>query len=366
MRKYNIIITLILFLSILVECKTVQASELNFAAIPTIPENQLNKEKTYFDLVMKENTSQTIEVKLRNDTDKEVIVEPSVNSATTNINGVVEYGKVKDKADSTLLYNLKDMVSVAKEVAIPAKSEVTVPLTITMPKESFKGILAGGITLQEKESDGKKDAKNGEGLAIENRYAYVIGLVLRLSEEKIAPQMTLQNVKPDQVNARNVITANLQNPTARFINKLGVKAQITRKGNSEVLFKEDKEGMQMAPNSNFNFPVALNGKKLEAGTYVFKATATSKDDKWDFEKEFTIDSKTAKELNDKDVSIESSYTWLYLLVGCVLLILLLAIITLVLILRKKKKEEEIRRQKARLRKKRQNRNKAQKENLKKT
>ena len=46
MRKYNIIITLILFLSILVECKTVQASELNFAAIPTIPENQLNKEKT--------------------------------------------------------------------------------------------------------------------------------------------------------------------------------------------------------------------------------------------------------------------------------------------------------------------------------
>ena len=235
-----------------------------------------------------------------------------------------------------------------------------------MPKESFKGILAGGITLQEKESNGKKDAKNGEGLAIENRYAYVIGLVLRLSEDKIAPQMTLQNVKPDQVNARNVITANLQNPTARFINKLGVKAQITRKGNSEVLFKEDKEGMQMAPNSNFNFPVALNGKKLEAGTYVFKATATSKDDKWDFEKEFTIDSKTAKELNDKDVSIESSYTWLYLLVGCVLLILLLAIITLVLILRKKKKEEEIRRQKARLRKKRQNRNKAQKENLKKT
>ncbi|PLS37085.1 cell wall anchor protein [Carnobacterium maltaromaticum] len=366
MRKYNIIITLILFLSILVEYKTVQASELNFAAIPTIPENQLNKEKTYFDLVMKENASQTIEVKLRNDTNKEVIVEPSVNSATTNINGVVEYGKVKDKPDSTLLYNLKDMVSVAKEVSIPAKSEVTVPLTITMPKESFKGILAGGITLQEKESDGKKDAKNGEGLAIENRYAYVIGLVIRLSDEKIAPQMTLQNVKPDQVNARNVITANLQNPTARFINKLSVQAQITRKGNSEVLFKEDKEGMQMAPNSNFNFPVALNGKKLEAGTYVFKATATSKDDKWDFEKEFTIDSKTAKELNDKDVSIESSYTWLYLLVGCVLLILLLAIITLVLILRKKKKEEEIRRQKARLRKKRQNRNKAQKENLKKT
>lgn len=363
MRKYNIIITLILFLSILVEYKTVSASELNFAAIPTIPENQLNKEKTYFDLVMKEDTSQTIEVMLRNDTDKEVTVEPSVHSATTNINGVVEYGKVKGKQDSSLLYNLADIVSVAKEVTIPAKGEVSVPLTINMPKDSFKGILAGGITVQEKESKEKKESKNGEGLAIENRYAYVIGLVLRLSEEKITPLMTLQSVKPDQVNARNVITANLQNPTPRFINKLGVKAQITRKNSSDVLFSEDKTGMQMAPNSNFNFPVALNGKKLEAGDYVFKATATSKDDKWSFEKEFTIDSKTAKELNDKDVSIESSYTWIYIVVGCILLILLVAIIGLVLILRKKKKEEELRRQKARLRKKRQN--KAKKENLRK-
>lgn len=68
---------------------------------------------------MEPEKEQTVEVQLRNDTDKDVIVETQVNSATTNLNGVVEYGKTKAKQDSTLKYNLADLVEVDSEVTIP-------------------------------------------------------------------------------------------------------------------------------------------------------------------------------------------------------------------------------------------------------
>lgn len=45
----------------------VSASELNFAVEPVIPENQRDKTKTYFDLLVKPDIEQTIEINLRNE-----------------------------------------------------------------------------------------------------------------------------------------------------------------------------------------------------------------------------------------------------------------------------------------------------------
>lgn len=38
------------------------ASEFNFAVTPTIPENQVDKSKTYFDLKMAPGAKQTVEI----------------------------------------------------------------------------------------------------------------------------------------------------------------------------------------------------------------------------------------------------------------------------------------------------------------
>ncbi len=52
---------------------------------------------------------QTVEIQLRNDTDEDITIENTVNSATTNLNGVVEYGQNGIKPDKTLRFNLKIM-----------------------------------------------------------------------------------------------------------------------------------------------------------------------------------------------------------------------------------------------------------------
>ena len=61
-------------------------------------------------------------ITLKNTTDKTVVVEEEIASATTNINGVVEYSPNKIKADSTLKYNLVDYASIPKEVSLQPNS----------------------------------------------------------------------------------------------------------------------------------------------------------------------------------------------------------------------------------------------------
>lgn len=348
-KRKQLLTVLIIALTIpFLHLTTVSASELNFAVEPLIPENQRDKTKTYFDLLVKPDSEQTIEINLRNDTENEVIVEPKVHSATTNLNGVVEYGPVETKRDSTLKHDLNEVVSVEKEVKIPAQSSVKLPLTITVPKEEFNGILAGGITLQEKETK-NNDNTETKGLSIQNQYAYVVALVLNENNTQVKPELKLNKVFPDQVNARNVINANLQNSTPNYLNQLNVVAKITQKGKTTALYETTKKAMQMAPNSNFDFPISLAGEKLEAGEYTLELTATTKADRWHWKKNFTIKADEAKKLNAKDVTIKKDYTRLYIMIGIGLIVL--SILIVILILKRKRKKEEERKRRNRIKRK---------------
>ncbi|WP_142424181.1 DUF916 and DUF3324 domain-containing protein [Enterococcus casseliflavus] len=358
MKKINQLLAL-LFASIFFFVPTIgTASEFNFAVNPVIPENQIDKEKTYFDLKMAPGTVQTVEVQLRNDTDQEVVIAPVIASATTNLNGVVEYGENDIEADETLPYDMADLIEVEKEITIPKQSQITLPLKITMPSESFEGVIAGGLTLKETtEENATADSEEDQGLAIKNEYAYVVAILLRQNTAEVAPDLKLLDVGPGQVNSRNTINVTLQNPEAAYLNSLRLINEVKKEGDSDVLYSSDTSRMQMAPNSNFSYPISLEGQRLEAGTYVltFVAYGGKSEEgqykveneegeeesylyKWTFEKEFTVTGDVARDLNQKDVTIETDYTWLYFLIGG--LLLLLAFLLLLWYRRKKKNETD--------------------------
>lgn len=311
-----------------VTTNVVQASELKFSVEPVIPENQLDKEHTYFDLLMKPEENQTIKVHMKNDTDKDVIVEADVNAATTNINGVVEYGKSNNKLDKTAPYDISDIVKPkVKEIIVPAKGASDLEIGIKMPIKPFEGKLAGGITLHEKEDPTQKNKQEEkkQGLAIENKYGYVLAILLQENKNEIPTKLDLIKVYPSQVNARNVINADLKNFSPDYINKLSVKTTISKKDKSDVLYSSKNDDMQMAPNTSFNYPIQLNGKKLEAGEYRISMDASSSKKKWHFEKEFKIASDTARNLNQKDVTIKKNNPFWVIGIGIALLVLILAI-----------------------------------------
>lgn len=282
---------------------------------------------------------QDLKMMLHNSTDKDVSVELTAEAATTNLNGVVEYGKTKAKRDSTLKTSIGEIVTLSEEnPVIPAKGSKEITLTVKMPTTDFDGVLAGGITVKETIPTTDKATKETKGMAIENRYSYVVALVLHGKNETIPSELKLNKVKATQVNVRNVISANLQNTKAKYLNQLSVDAKITKKGENKTLYSVKKEQMQMAPNSNFNLPIPLNGAALKSGKYTLKVKADSQGDTWNFTRDFNISAEEAKKLNKQDVSIEKDNTWLYVLIGVILLTALL--ILFYLIMRKRKKEKE--------------------------
>lgn len=319
------------------QTKQVNASELNFSVTTVIPRNQIDQSKSYFDLNVKPSQKQTLQILLRNDTNRQIVVEPQVHTATTNVNGVVEYGKTEGKKDPTLKYKMEDLVKINKDVTIPAKGKKTLALHLTAPQKPFDGWLAGGITFQEKEKEPKENKKDA-GLSIENKYSYVVAILLSGNSTKIVPKLLLNKIEPGQLNARNVIQAEIQNVKPMYVNKMSVRAKIMKKGSREVLYQSDKNEMQMAPNSHFRFPIPLNGQKLKAGTYTLDMTAQSMNEIWHWTKDFTIDADIAKDLNEKDVTIGKDYTWMYVILGIGLLIIALGI--LLLFIRKKRKRNK--------------------------
>lgn len=336
--KYVLLLsgTLFLLLSVSHEAK---ASQLNFNVETVIPENQVDKSKTFYDLRIEPGKTQELKMILNNSTDKEVPVELTAESATTNLNGVVEYGKTKAKKDSTLKTSINEIVTLSeKNPVIPAKGSKEITLTVKTPTTDFDGVLAGGITVKEKSSTTDESKKETKGMAIENKYSYVVAILLHGKSETIPSDLKLNEVKATQVNVRNVISANLQNPEAKYLNQITVDAKITKKGDKTTLYSAKKEKMQMAPNSNFNFPISLNGEALKSGNYTLKMKVDSQGDTWNFTRDFTISAEEAKKLNEQDVSIEKNNVWIYFLIGGILLALLL--ILFYFIMRKRKKEKE--------------------------
>ncbi|NMP60025.1 DUF3324 domain-containing protein, partial [Enterococcus mundtii] len=105
----------------------------------------------------------------------------------------------------------------------------------------------------------------------------------------------------------------------------------------EVLYEANEEMMQMAPNSNFNFPISLEGDRFQAGDYVLKLKATSGEEEWSWERGFTIEADEARSFNREDVTIDTSINWW--MIGTMLLILLLLALVIYLMVQKKQARE---------------------------
>ncbi|UPJ19164.1 DUF916 and DUF3324 domain-containing protein [Bacillus cereus] len=316
----------------------VEAAEMKFAVTAVIPENQVDKNQTYFDLKMEPGQKQTLQVQMKNDTDKEVEVEVETyaNTAITNNNGITDYSVVNPEFDTTLKTPFSKIAKVQKETKIPAKSTVVVNVNIEMPTESYDGVILGGLYFKEKEEE---DKKKSEGVQIKNKYAYAIGVVLRETDAEVKPDMKLNEVKPGQVNARNVVTANLQNIKPAMLKNLSVDAKVYTEKGKDILHETKKENLRMAPNSNFDYAISWDNKALEPGTYRLEMKATDGDQKWEWTKKFTIEGKEAQKLNDTAVEAKKDYT-LYYIIGGILLLVALLVLVFLLGRRSKKKDGE--------------------------
>lgn len=300
------------------------AAELKFAVTAVIPDNQIDKSQTYFDLKMKPGQKQTIQVELENATAKDIVVETYANTATTNDNGITDYSVTDPQLDKTLKIPFSEITTVEKETKVPANSTVSLDVTIEMPEETYDGVILGGLYFKEKETN--KKVEKSDDVQIENKFAYTIGVLLRETDKIIKPDMELNKIQPGQINGRNVVVANLQNTQPAMLKNLSVDAEVYKEKGKAILHSAKGENLRMAPNSNFNYSIDLENSAFKPGTYRLEMKATDGDQIWKWSKKFIIEGKEAKELNSTALEAKTNYTLYYLISGFILLLLLLVLV----------------------------------------
>lgn len=333
-KKWSI--TLLLLLSLLWFSPSVGAEEgaLNFYVTPEFPESQVEGTKNYFDLQGQPGSTHTLRLKLQNIREEEAIIQITPHTAFTNVLGVVEYGKNADEADSSLKYGMDTLIETPEPIILAGKETKTIALELHMPAESFEGFLAGGLRIEEVTPEEEQTPIEQEGVAIQNEFVYVVAVLASNDRSSVQPDLALLDVFADQLNYRNVISANLQNFMPTFVNQLAVEATVHKVGEEEPLYEAQQEQMQMAPNSNFNFPISLEGDRFQSGEYLLKLRATAGKEEWSWEETFIIEADEAQALNRADVTIDTSINWW--MIGGIIVILLLLVLTVWLYLKQKR------------------------------
>ncbi|MGM0106867.1 DUF916 and DUF3324 domain-containing protein [Enterococcus sp. AZ197] len=288
---------------------------------------QVDKSKTYFDLSLPVNESVPLVIHVTNNSEEAIEVAGELSPATTNINGVVEYGKTQNQLTSSVPFDITKVASFEKEKqTIAPKQTVDFVVNVSVPTKDYAGIVAGGITLRDVTEEKTSDETKG---MFKNKFAYAIALLVHGDKTPVENAVTLKEVTPTQVNSRNVVSAAIENKTANYINKVSIEASVTDASEKEVL-SEKKEDMQIAPSSLFQFPIYYEKQAMKAGKYTLKMTVRSEKQEWQLKESFTITEEKATALNKTDVSEKEesrNVQWLVLgLVGIIFLLLIILIV----------------------------------------
>lgn len=295
-----------------------------------LPDNQRSK-ATYFDLRMEPGQQQTIEIVLTNTSDEEVTVHIKTNPGQTNDNGVIIYSESdKDNRLPSRVISFSDIANVDEDLVIAAKETKQFPIELKMPKESFDGIILGGIHVSVADKDEQEEVTDRQ-MAVVNKFEYSLGIRLTETDKMPISDILLKKVQASQVLSRNVIKVTLENPTMSLIEDIRYSAKIYKKGQTDVYLESVHTGYRLAPTSEFKLGIQMDNKKFEAGTYQLKLNATSEksQQEWKWDEEFVITREEAKKLNEQAIDIEENpFNWMWIvliLMGLIVILLILFI-----------------------------------------
>jgi len=307
---------LLLITTLLPFATTVKAApDKSYAIQSILPDNQVNKSASYFDLKVTPNKDQSLKVLIANTGSKPIKVTAEVNNAYTANSGVIGYDKYKAMPYKSKLPSLTSLVVGKRKqvVTLAAGENKTVDFKVKSPSSEYAGIILGGVTTTASVSPTK--SKN---INIKNQVRYVKGVVLRSKDDGVMPDMHLTSAAPKAVAGSTGIAYKLDNIAPINVNKVSLKAEIT---NGSKVTNYSANNLQFAPNSQFDYFIPI--KKLDAGTY--KAHISLKNDNGfakDFNYTITIKQREVDNVNDAAApKVESNNKqWIGIIVGIIVLI----------------------------------------------
>lgn len=310
--------------------------QVGYSVQAILPENQKDPNVSYFDLQVVPGQQQELQVEIFNHENTELTVEVTPTVSSTNRNGLVVYEE-QEAMDDSLMHPLPDLMEMeSNTITVPAAETEVITLRLTAPEKSFDGVILGGLHF-EKVPDEDTESSS-EGVSIENRYAYVIGVQLSQTDEVIEPELNLKAIEPSLVNYRTAVIAQIQNPQPLLMGGVHISAQVFEAEGTEPIKESTMEDVSFAPNSTMDYVINWDNQYLEPGDYRLEMTAVDSEENWEWSEPFTI-TEEASLLSEDAVELEEGPfdpTILYVIIG----VLIVIIIGLVIYVLKKGKSHE--------------------------
>lgn len=304
-------IGLLLILLMFVNAQLVHGEEIGFNVQANLPENQLNKEISYYDLRMQPGQQQELTITISNTSGEPQTYEVNMNQAYTNKNGFIDYERNDVKPDESQQYDLSDIATYDSEITVAAQTSIDFPIQLRMPEAAFDGEILGGIQVLK-----KTEAVEGE---IVNRYGYIIGLRLTETDTPVQRTLELKSIQAEQAFGSTGIVVKIQNPIMEGIGHLRYNVVIKDDQGKLVREKNYDNDMSIAPNSTYDFAIDWDDEPLEVGSYTLQlAISDAKDNQWDFTEDFEISAQEAKKVNQSLIPLEppaDGPSWLFILLG---------------------------------------------------
>lgn len=326
------------------------AAEFKFSVKPIQSSKQIDKTLTYFDLLLKPKEEETLQVELENATDKDVLVDISVNTAKTNGNGVVEYRENDLKSTGNLPVDISKIVTFPKQVTVPKKGKITVDFKVKMPEKNFDGVLAGGIQFREHGQELVADKDDKDAVAINNTFSYVLAMIIRENQNDVTSNIKLEKAFMKTEYGRSNTILQLQNNSTSYLKQMVIDANVYREGDTEAVASIVKKEMQFAPNSIMDFRIGMANKKIDPGKYTVKGTLYGNESsigeysydetnyhyRYNLEYSFEILPDEAKKINEANVNIEPENSNMFLYISIVVVLILIVVFLVIFIFYKKR------------------------------
>src|SRR5690625_4668442 len=137
--------TMMLTIYLMSSDQVVKGEQVSYSVNALLPENQLDRGHSYFDLRVMPNDEQYLQTEIMNHEQEEITVNMSVRNASTNANGIIAYEETEAKEDNDIIH-LTDIVTFEEdEIVIPSGESKTVTAKLEMPADKFEGVILGGL-----------------------------------------------------------------------------------------------------------------------------------------------------------------------------------------------------------------------------
>ena len=295
-------------------------SRTSFSIQVILSDNLENESSNFFDLRMEPGQEQMIHVEIKNNTEEKIYIEVKIFTAFTNSDGIVDFGKRKTTNGSSLP-QIDELVSTEPILELEAYEVVNAIFHIKMPEEPYNGILAGALNFSRVLEDKEEEREAGDG-TIRNTYSFMTGIFLHQGSPS-TPEILATDMDIELVNEKLEINTNFQNIKPAFAGALNIQTKISCKITNEVVFEEVQEGLQMAPNSNFNYTIKVDLENLQKENYIITHTLENRGEIWEFEGSISVDGEgILEEKESAELSnIRTINAWHMILIIALLLLI---------------------------------------------